>query len=802
MRFLEPLAPELLRRTCVPDELPFETTDELPELDAVLGQDRGMRAIEFGLRMTADGYNVFVIGPTGMFRHGAVCRFLSRLAAGRPTPSDLAYVHNFDEPHRPLALELPAGRGRALVAAMDELIETLGEALPAALECDGCRAGAKEITARFKARQELALEKFKRRALERDVGLVRAQAGLALTPLKDGEPIDQDAFLRLHPSEQDRIHATMKAMSDDLKDTLRLVPRWEREEKRALAALHTEFFSRAVNGAILDVKGRFADLPRVLAWLDDVAVDVVENAVLFAPELADDATRALLAQVDDAFARYRVNLAVDHAGTRGAPVVVEDNPTFRTLVGAIDHEPRNGGFVTSFEHVRPGALHRANGGVLVLDARKLLTQPLAWEQLKRALNAREARIEAPARALELMPTATLDPKPVPLRLKVVLVGSRALYHALYEADPEFAELFKVVADFDDRLDRDGPGIEQYARLAATLCREQGLRPFDRGAIARIVDRASRLAGDGERLSTELHALCDTLREADFWAGEAGGDVVTADDVRRALDEQEARHGRMRERIHEEIRRGTILIDTTGRRVGQVNGLSVTQMGRVRFGRPHRITARIRLGRGDVIDIEREVRLGGPLHSKGILILTGFLGQRFAIDRPLSLSASLVFEQSYNGVDGDSASLAELCALLSALSGVPIRQDLAITGSLNQHGEAQPIGGVNDKIEGFFDVCAARGLTGTQGVVIPDANTRHLMLREDVVEACRAGRFHVFAVRTADEAMELLTGVTAGRRDPRGMYPAGTLYRLVEARLVQLADRATGYRRAIAANEGF
>jgi lon-related putative ATP-dependent protease len=488
------------------------------------------------------------------------------------------------------------------------------------------------------------------------------------------------------------------------------------------------------------------------------------------------------------FRRYQVNVVVDHSESEGGPVIYEEHPTYNNLIGRIEHMAQMGALVTDFNLIKPGAFHRANGGYLLIDARELLMQPYAWQGLKRVLRAQEVRIESLSQALSLVGTVSLEPEPIPLKVKVVLIGERLLYYLLNQYDPDFGELFKVEADFSDEMAKTQENDALYARLIATMARRQELRPFDRGAAARIIERSGRLAGDSKKLSTHLLSVAELLEEADYWADHAGNDVVTVADVQRAIEEQIHRADRLRERTQEHIKRGTIMIDTKGAVVGQVNGLSVIALGDFAFGRPSRITARTRLGKGEVVDIEREVDLGGPIHSKGVLILSGYLGARFAPDHPLSLSASLVFEQSYAGVEGDSASLAELCTLLSALADTPVKQGLAVTGSVNQHGEVQPIGGVNEKIEGFFDACSAKGLTGEQGVLIPTANVEHLMLRQDVIEAVEQERFHVYSVETVDQAIELLTDVPAGERDAEGRFPEGSFNQRVEAQLIELAEK--------------
>jgi lon-related putative ATP-dependent protease len=525
----------------------------------------------------------------------------------------------------------------------------------------------------------------------------------------------------------------------------------------------------------------------VLAHLDAVEHDLIETADQFVPGPGPAAGGGPAAQDGDCFRRYWVNLLVDHGDSRGAPVVYEDHPAFQNLLGRIEYVAQLGALVTDFNLIKAGALHRANGGYLVLDARRVLLQPFAWEELKRVLRARELRIESLAQSLGLISTVSLEPEPIPLDLKVVLVGDRLLYYLLCELDPDFGELFKVPVDFADEVERTPESMGRFARLLATIVARDQLRPLERDGVARVVERASRLVDDARKLSIHMHTISDLVREADHFAAENGRATITRDDVQQALDAQVHRADRLRERVYEAIRRGTILIDTDAATIGQVNGLVVSSLGGFTFGRPVRISARIRLGRGEVVDIEREVEFGGPVHAKGVLILAGFLGARFAAERPLTLHASLVFEQSYGPVEGDSASAAELCALLSALAEVPLRQSLAVTGSVNQHGQIQAIGAVNEKIEGFFDVCRERGLSGEQGVLIPRANVEHLMLRDDVIEAVRGGRFRIFAVETVDQGIELLTGREAGGRGPDGSYPEGSINRLVEARLAAMAE---------------
>jgi lon-related putative ATP-dependent protease len=485
--------------------------------------------------------------------------------------------------------------------------------------------------------------------------------------------------------------------------------------------------------------------------------------------------------------RYKVNVIVDHGDTKGAPIVYEQNPTYPNLIGRTEHVAQMGALLTDFTLIKPGALHLANGGYLIIDARKLLLQPYSWEGLKRALRSGEIHIESPGQAYGLVSTVALEPQPTPLDVKVIMLGERMLYYLMHDNDPDFSELFKVVADFDDQMDRSDDNNLAYAQLIGTLARKENLRHFDRSAVARVIERSGRMVSDTEKLSTHMQSVADLLREADYWAGKAGDDIISGEHVLQAIETQIRRASRIEERMREAILRETILIDTKGEKAGQINGLSVLMLGTHAFGRPSRITARVRMGKGEVIDIERQVELGGPLHSKGVLILASFLGSRYAFDRPLSLSASLVFEQSYGGVDGDSASSAELYALLSALSEVPIKQSLAVTGSVNQHGQVQAIGGVNEKIEGFFDICQARGLTGDQGVLIPSANAKHLMLRQDVIDAVSDNMFHIYPIDTIEQGIEVLTGIPAGEMDEDGSFPEDSINRRVVARLEEMTE---------------
>jgi predicted ATP-dependent protease len=788
------LEPSELSRACDPAALEFDTTRDLEPLQPPLGQERAAEAIRLGISVRHDGYNVFVLGPPGAGKQGLATRIVEEQAARTPPPGDWCYLFDFADRQRPAAVPLPAGRAAPFRAEMERLVDELRAAIPALFESENYRTRLHALEKQVEERRETSMRQIQEEARGKGIALVRTPIGLALAPVKDGEIVEPDAFNRLPEEERTRIQGHLAEMQERLQAALRALPQLEREHRERVRELNREVALFAVGHLIDDVKQRYGDLPRVQRHLDAVQRDVVENVHEFLGgtdgEDAAGQMRKLLAETP-ALNRYRVNVLVDRAGATGAPVVLEDLPTHANLTGRVEHQAHFGTLVTDFTLVRAGALHRANGGFLLLDARRLLAQPFAWEDLKRALRTRQVRIEPPERLLGLGGVATLEPEPIPLDVKVVLLGERWLYRLLLAADPEFPALFKVAADFEDEVARAGSEAN-FARMVAALCRDEGLRPLDRGAAARVVERAARLAGDSDRLSAHLEAVADLLREASHHAGAAGREVVGAADVDAAVEAQVRRASRVQRRLLDEIARGTLLIDVAGARVGQVNGLAVYQDGAVPFGHPARITARVRMGRGEVVDIEREVELGGPIHSKGVMILAGFLGARYCADHPFTLSASLVFEQSYGGVEGDSASCAETCALLSELAGLPISQSLALTGSVNQLGQVQAIGGVNEKVEGFFDACRARGLTGEQGVLIPASNVKHLVLRRDVVEAAREGRFRVWAVETVDDAMELLTGTPAGERGPDGTFPEGTVNGRVARRLAGLAERARAF----------
>ena len=797
----QPLEASELRHVVNPATLGFKTTDELHPITGLIGQERALKAIQFGANIKSHDFNMFVLGPPASGKSTAVKSHLGPKAAEAPTPPDWAYVYNFENPNQPKALQLPPGRARTLAKGMVASIDELRNVLPALFEGEDYQVRRRAIDEQFRSGHEEALEALNKKAQSQNIAILRTPTGFTMAPMHEGKVVKPEVFNALPEGMRRDIESKVEVLQRELSTILERLPKTDKQRRARMKDLNEEVAKAAIIEAMDDLVAAFTDVPAVVDYLETVGADLVRNVGVFLTTGEEE--NAIVKQPIDTvhdvrFRRYMVNVMVSHgdgASSAGAPVVEEQNPTYGNLVGRVEHIAQMGTLVTDFLLIKPGALHRANGGYLLLDARRLLLSPFAWEALKRAIKAREIRVEQPAETVGLISTQSLDPEAIPLDVKVILFGDRELYYLLAAHDPDFTGFFKVQADFDDTIARSSENDNAYARLIASIVKEHGLKPVDASGVARIIDEGARLADDREKLSIEIGRISDLVREADYWSGQAKRKVTTRQDVTRAIEEHIQRADRLRDRSQETINRGVILVDTDGAEVGQVNGLSVLQLGSFSFGRPTRITARVRLGSGRVTDIEREAKLGGPLHSKGVMILWGFLAGRYALDVPLALGATLVFEQSYGGVDGDSASSAELYALLSALSDIPIKQSLAVTGSVNQRGEVQAIGGVNEKIEGFFDICRARGLNEEQGVLIPRSNVQHLMLREDVVEAVRNGQFAVYPVGSIDEGIEILTGVKAGERGAEGRFPVGTINRLVEDKLKSFAERGRNFAKS-------
>ena len=785
---LQPLPADRLYRPSDLSALKFATTADLTPVDGLVGQARALEAIQFGTRVDKAGFNLFVIGPNGARMQDAVKALLAEEARKGPSPSDWVYVNNFADAERPVAIELPTGRARKFNDAMRKLIDDLNTALPAVFQSEDYQTRHGAIDESFQRKQGEAFSALRDKAAEKDVVLLRTPLGFALAPAKDGQVVPPDEFAGWPESKRRAVQVVIEGLEKDLEHIVHQMPQWEKERRDELRELNRATAKYAVDQLIEETKAEFKDIPRLLDHVEAVRADLVDNVAMFILKSEDgDGERPDL-RPGSPFDRYEVNVLVSHdASAPGAPVVEELHPVLGNLIGRIEYISMRGALVTNFRLIKAGALHRANGGYLLLDARSVLTEPFSWAALKRTLRRGEIAIEDISRFLGFATTVSLEPDPIPLKIKLILFGDRFLYFLLAALDPELAEHFKVLADFENDFARTPENEAVLARLLATLATRDGLAAFDRDAVALVLEHGARLADHAGKLSLVVEQLREVLIEADFCAREAKRKVITRADVDEALSARIRRAARLRDRAQEAILEKVALIDTEGAHVGQINGLSVTELGGFAFGWPTRITCQVRPGSGKVVDIEREVELGGPVHSKGVLILSGFLAGRYALDTPMSLYASLVFEQSYGGVEGDSASSAELYSLMSALADAPLRQDLAVTGSVNQHGEIQPIGGVNEKIEGFFDICQARGLNGKQGVLIPQANVQHLMLRKDVIEACAAGRFAVYPVARIDEGIALLTGRPAGERGADGAFPEGSVNRQVEDRLRAFAS---------------
>lgn len=788
------LTADELWNPCDPASLDFETTESLPGEVAIIGQDRAVQAIDFGMGIASFGFNVYALGYTGTGRSTTIRTFLDRIAAEQPVPNDWIYVYNFSDPNKPNAIALPPGTAGELRRDMQELVADLQREIPRAFESEDYQKQRETIIREMQETRNTEFAQLEHKVNEHGFTLLKTAMGLGIAPVLNGQVLTPEAYQKLDEATRQQIENRQQVLQVEMAETMRTIRDLEKTTKRRLQDFDREIADFAVNHLIDDLVQKYGHLDEIPEHLAAMHDDVVDNVAGFKQEeeTGEGLTAAMLAgQREALYKRYTINVIVDNSEQTGAPVVLESNPTFGNLVGRIEHRSEFGALMTDFTMIKAGCLHRANGGYLVVEMTGLASNPLAYEALKRSLKNRCIRTESAGAQLQLVSTVTLEPEPIPLQVKVLLIGDPMTYYLLHEYDEDFRKLFKVQADFGAQFERTPETCGHYARFIAARCHEEALLSFDREAVGRVIEYGSRLAGHQQKLSTRFGDVADLIREANYWARREGRDATTAENVQQAMEQRIYRANRAEELIQEAIDDGTLRVDTEGEAVGQINGLSVLSMGNYAFGRPSRITVRTYTGKAGVVSLDREAKLSGRFYDKGLLTLTGYLGGKYALEEQLSLSASISFEQMHSEIDGDSASSTELYALLSSLSDLPLKQGIAVTGAVDQQGNVQPIGGVNEKIEGFFETCKRRGKTGEQGVIVPQQNVVNMMLRAEVRQAVAEGKFHIYPVRTVDEGIEILTGVPAGELDEDGTYPEDSVHGRVMDRLAEIAENLKG-----------
>ena len=764
---------EKLRRECSPDFMQCESTKDIVPLGEIIGQERAVRALKFGLGIKNHGFNMYVAGYPGTGRKTAVKNFVEAQAKTQPVPPDWCYVNNFANQYEPKAIQLPAGKGKEFWQNMKNFIENVKNALPKAFESDDYAARREATIRGLESKRKQLIDELNTKAQREGFVIQTTPIGLLLIPVLDGKPLSEEEMLALPQKTKDKLQEKREALETEFRNTMRQLIDMERQIHEALKKLNKEVALYALGNQMESLKEKYKDNAEVADYLKAVENDILDNLEQFVRRGGAESQEQFPFQMpwmrEDPYKKYEVNVVIDNSEAKGAPVIMETNPTYLNLLGRTEKEAQFGALTTDFTMIRGGSIHKANGGYLIIPVEDLLRNPFSYDGLKRDLKDSNIVIAEPEERYGFLSVKTLKPQPIPLTAKVILIGDPDIYQMLFQLDADFKELFKIKAEFDSVMDRTDEKVLQYASWVCTLCEKEGLKHLDGTGVAKLVEHSSRIVEDQYKLSIQFAYIADIIREANFYAVQENSEFITGEHVKKAVEEKVYRSKLIQEKIQEMIKRGFFLIDTTQEMVGQVNGLAVMGMGDFAFGNPSRVTASIGLGREGVIDIEREAKMGGPIHTKGVLILSGFLNDKYARDKPLSLSARLVFEQNYEGIEGDSASSTELYSILSALSGLPIKQNIAVTGSVNQKGEVQAIGGVNEKIEGFYEVCKLKGLTGQQGVMIPDSNVQNLMLKEEVVEAVKAGKFNVYSVKTIDEGIEVLTGRKAGQKLADGTF---------------------------------
>jgi lon-related putative ATP-dependent protease len=800
---LKKVAKEELYKCCEPSELPFNTTNEISPLKETIGQKRALSALKFGLGIDSHGFNIYILGESGTGKMTTIKTILEEKAALEPVPNDWCYVYNFKNPDMPRALSMPSGTGIAFQKDMSELITALRQEIPKIFESKEYEKQRAKILEDFQQKQKKYFTDIEEEAKGKDFTLRKTVSGLVLLPMKKtGETLSEEEYEALEPGVKRKIEAIGRELQEKLDDVIRIVREEEKKIKDMMTQLERQATLASVGHRIDELKNKYKDNKSILNYLEEVKEDILEHLDDFKTQEEQAPALPFLkpSKAEPSFNRYVVNVFVNNSELKGAPVVIESNPTYYNLFGRVEHKLQYGIAITDFSMIKAGSLQMANGGYLVVDALELLKNIFSYDAMKRTIKDKVIKIEDVWEQYRLISTVTLKPEAIPFNVKIVLVGSPRLYYLLYNLDEEYRELFKVKADYDNRMDRNPENMLKYASFVKTKCEERGLMPFEKGAVAKVIEYGSRLAEHQKKLSAKFSEVADLLREADYWSRLKKNGVVTAEDVEKALEEQTYRSNKVEQKILEATREGTILIDTEGAVVGQINGLSVLDLGDYSFGMPSRITAKTYAGRAGIVNIERETKMSGKIHEKAILILTAYLGAKYAVKHSLSLTASLTFEQLYGGIEGDSATCAEVYALLSSISGVPVKQSYAITGSMNQHGEVQPIGGVNEKIEGFFEACKLTGLNGGHGVIIPKRNLINLMLKKEVADAVSNGKFNIYSIDNVEDGIEILTGMPPGELQPDGTYPEGTFNYLVARRLKELSEALKGEKKAEGENE--
>ena len=786
----KPLSSEELYRCCDEKIFAFNTTEELPELMETIGQERALDAIDFGLNLESKGFNIFILGENGTGKTATIKSLLKEKAASEPVPLDWCYVYNFEEPDIPLAISMAPGSALVFHKDMEELIKVLKVEIPKVFESKEYERQKNKILESFQAKQKEMFSGLEEEAQNKGFSIRKTVSGLMIVPVKKGgEPLTEEEYEALDEKTKAKIDEMGKALQEKLNDIVREVREGEKGVKKELAKLEREAALSAVGHFMDELKTKYREDEKITHYLSAVTEDILEHLDDFKSQEEQAAPLPFMKmqKAEPTFTRYVVNVLVNNKDVKGAPCVFESNPAYFNLFGRLEYKFQYGVTTTDFSMIKAGSLHKANGGYIVIDALDLLRNIFSYETLKRALRNGELKTEDVWEQYRAISTATLKPEAIPLDVKVILIGNPHLYYLLYNLDEEYRELFKVKADFDSRMDKTEESVQKYAAFVAGTCRQEKFLAFDRSGVAKIVEHGSRLAGHQEKLSSRFSDIADVIKEANYWAKKEGSDLVRSEHVDRALREKTYRINRIEERLREMVIEGTLIVETDGEKVGQINGLAVLGMGDYQFGKPSRITAKTFAGRSGVINIERETKMSGRIHEKAILIITNFIGSTYAKKKPISFSASITFEQLYDMIEGDSASCAELYVILSSLAGLPLKQNLAVTGSMDQNGDVQPIGGVNEKIEGFFDLCKIRGLDGTHGVVIPGKNVKHLMVKQEVVDAVRDGKFSIYPIDRVEEGLEIFTGIQAGEIQSDGTYPEGTVNYLVSKRLEEISS---------------